>query len=59
MPETPKTKKHESVLAELLRDIDRYLAAVALFRAEGCEPTWLAERTAVFAAAAPPAAGAA
>lgn len=24
----------------LLKEIERYLAAVALFRALGCEPTW-------------------
>ena len=25
---------------ELLDEIERYLAAVALFRSEGCEPRW-------------------
>ena len=27
----------------LMREISRYLAAVDVFRAESCEPTWLAE----------------
>jgi hypothetical protein len=29
--------------ALLIREITRYLAAVDVFRAELCEPTWLAE----------------
>ena len=29
----------------LIREIARYLAAVELFRAERCEPTWLPEPT--------------
>jgi hypothetical protein len=28
----------------LMREIARYLAAVDVFRAESCEPTWLPER---------------
>jgi hypothetical protein len=28
---------------ELLKEIARYLRAVEVFRAEGCEPTWQAE----------------
>jgi len=27
--------------AELMREIERYLAAVETFRREGCEPRWL------------------
>ena len=27
--------------AELMREIERYLAAVEVFRREGCEPLWL------------------
>ena len=27
--------------AELMREIERYLAAVEAFRREGCEPRWL------------------
>jgi hypothetical protein len=34
----------------LIREITRYLAAVDLFRAEQCEPTWLPE----LARSAPP-----
>jgi len=28
---------------ELLEEVRRYLAAIELFRAEGCEPRWRAE----------------
>jgi hypothetical protein len=48
---------------ELLREIARYLAAVDIFRAESCEPTWrpevtnangaLAERLAAYAQQTP------
>ena len=31
---------------KLFEEIGRYLAAVDLFRASGCEPTWRAERQA-------------
>jgi hypothetical protein len=31
-----------AAVAELLRDVERYLAAVEVFRAEGCEPRWRA-----------------
>jgi hypothetical protein len=27
-------------LDELVREVERYLAAVEAFRAEGCEPVW-------------------
>ena len=30
------------VVAQLLLDVERYLAAVDVFRAEGIEPTWRA-----------------
>jgi hypothetical protein len=30
-------------LDELISEIERYLAAVAVFRSEGCEPRWSAE----------------
>jgi hypothetical protein len=30
----------ENDTAKLMEEIDRYLAAVDLFRAQGCEPTW-------------------
>lgn len=29
---------------KLMEEVDRYLAAVDLFRAAGCEPTWRPER---------------
>jgi hypothetical protein len=29
---------------ELIREIERYLAAVEAYRAEGCEPRWRVER---------------
>ncbi len=29
---------------KLMEEIDRYLAAVDLFRALGCDPTWRPER---------------
>ena len=29
-------------VALLLREVERYLSVVATFRAEGCEPRWLA-----------------
>jgi hypothetical protein len=48
-----KTRVDASALAELFREVERYLSAVALFRAEGCEPTWIAEGTAGLAAGAP------
>jgi hypothetical protein len=32
-----------SETAKLLEEIDRYLAAVDLFRASGCEPSWRPE----------------
>jgi hypothetical protein len=35
-----------SETAKLLEEIGRYLAAVDLFRAAGCEPTWRPERPA-------------
>jgi hypothetical protein len=28
---------------DLIAEIERYLAAIAVFRAERCEPTWLPE----------------
>ncbi len=28
---------------QLLREVERYLAAVELFRAEGCQPAWRGE----------------
>jgi hypothetical protein len=31
---------------KLIEEIDRYLAAVDLFRAAGCEPSWRPERRA-------------
>lgn len=31
--------------ASLIDEVERYLAAVTLFRAERCEPTWLPELT--------------
>ena len=31
--------------AKLVKEIGRYLAAVDVFRAAGCEPTWHPERT--------------
>ena len=34
---------HQSDTQKLLEEIDRYLAAVDLFRAESCEPTWRPE----------------
>ncbi len=30
-------------IERLMEEVDRYLAAVALFRALGCEPGWRAE----------------
>jgi hypothetical protein len=39
MDETPLTEDQIDV-EELLREIERYLAAVEFFRAEGCEPCW-------------------
>jgi hypothetical protein len=32
-----------SISEALIREISRYLAAVEVFRAERCEPTWLPE----------------
>jgi hypothetical protein len=29
----------------LMREVRRYLRAVDVFRAEGCEPSWLPEQT--------------
>lgn len=37
---------------KLIEEIDRYLAAVDLFRAEACEPTWRPELHAEVAMAA-------
>jgi hypothetical protein len=34
---------HESQGAGLIGEVERYLAAVAVFRAEGCEPHWQLE----------------
>jgi hypothetical protein len=33
----------DAVMQRLLDEIERYLAAVDEFRAEGCEPRWVAE----------------
>ena len=38
-------EKVAAALVELLRDVERYLATVALFRSEGCEPAWATETT--------------
>jgi hypothetical protein len=38
----------ETDTAKLMEEIDRYLAAVDLFRAQGCEPTWRPERETPF-----------
>lgn len=35
--------EHSHLSEALIREIARYLAAVDLFRAERCEPTWLRE----------------
>ena len=35
--------KQPHIREALIREIARYLAAVDLFRAERCEPTWLPE----------------
>ena len=34
-----------NVTEALIEEIGRYLAAIDLFRAEGCEPTWQSECT--------------
>ena len=34
---------HESQGAGLIGEVERYLVAVAAFRAEGCEPQWQLE----------------
>ena len=34
---------HESQGTGLIGEVERYLAAVAVFRAEGCEPRWQLE----------------
>lgn len=34
---------HDRRDIELLAEVERYLAAVEVFRAERCEPTWLPE----------------
>ena len=39
----PAVMFHQSDTQKLLEEIDRYLAAVDLFRAENCEPTWRPE----------------
>jgi hypothetical protein len=33
----------ETDTAKLMEEIDRYLAAIDLFRSQGCEPTWRPE----------------
>jgi hypothetical protein len=35
----------QSEVAELLVEVERYLAVVDAFRAEGAEPTWAEENT--------------
>lgn len=40
----------EHIGQELIDEIDRYLAAVEVFRAEGCEPTWRSELPVIAAA---------
>jgi hypothetical protein len=35
-------------IRKLMEEIDRYLAAVELFRSHGCEPTWRPEVAARF-----------
>jgi hypothetical protein len=37
-PKIPRIARSD--VAELLREVERYLAAVEVFRAEGCEPRW-------------------
>ena len=36
-------QEQSHLIQELIREISRYLAAVDVFRAERCEPTWLPE----------------
>jgi hypothetical protein len=38
-------KRREEIESRaLIEEIERYLAALAVFRAQDCEPTWRAER---------------
>jgi hypothetical protein len=43
MASEAQTKSRKQDREELIREIERYLAAVEAFRVEGCEPRWRAE----------------
>jgi hypothetical protein len=43
--ETAQRQPTNDEIAELLVEIERYLAAVDAFRREGCEPTWATDRS--------------
>ena len=43
MSPTTTAQLSERDLTELVREVERYLATVDAFRAEGCEPAWRAE----------------
>jgi len=42
--EAQTTKRRRSRREALIDEIQRYLAAVEVFRAEGCDPRWRVER---------------